>query len=66
MGASRMSAASLGKDSEERPWKERVQSTWRAPSSRRTGWSESPSVRSGRGVVGSVGGWRWVSRSAIC
>lgn len=60
-----MSAASLGKDSEERPWKERVQSTWRAPSSRRTGWSERPFVRSGRGVVGSVGAWRWVLCSVL-
>ena len=58
IGARRILAASLGKDSVERPWKERVQSTWRAPSSSSTGWSEKPSVRSGRGSVGWGVGWR--------
>lgn len=45
-GARRMSAASLGKGSAARPWNDRVQSTWRAPSSRMTGWSLRPAVRS--------------------
>lgn len=45
-GARRMSAASLGKGSAARPWNDRVQSTWRVPSSRMMGWSLRPAVRS--------------------
>lgn len=51
MGASSTSAASREKGWAERPWKERVQSTWRWPSSRIRGSSARPDVRS------VVGGW---------
>ena len=47
MGASRVLAASGENAAVERPWNERVQSTWRSPSSRRTFWSLRPEVRSG-------------------
>ena len=60
MGARRMLAVSFEKASLESPWKEFVQSTWRAPSSRMRGWSFRPLVRSdisGNGGCGSeVGG----------
>lgn len=54
MGARSTSAASLEKGCAERPWKERVQSTWRAPSSRIKGSSARPVVRSEMGEGGSV------------
>ena len=60
MGASRALAASGENASVERPWKERVQSTWRSPSSRTTFWSFRPPVKSGTSaaiVSGDSGGW---------
>ncbi len=47
MGARRAFAASGEKASLERPWYERVQSTWREPSSKYTFWSLRPEVKSG-------------------
>lgn len=45
-GSSSISAASLANGSADSPWNERVQSTWRMPSSRIKGSSESPPVKS--------------------
>ena len=56
MGASKMLAASLEKASLERPWNDRVQSTWRAPSSRITGSSLRPLVRSDSSGEVEIGG----------
>ena len=50
-GASKASWASFEKASAERPWNERCQSTWRAPSSSSMGLSVKPAVRSGKGFV---------------
>lgn len=55
MGARSTSAASLEKGSALRPWKERVQSTWRAPSSRMRGSSARPVVKSEMGGWSSIG-----------
>lgn len=46
MGARRTSAASLEKGCADSPWKDRVQSTWRCPSSRMMGSSARPDERS--------------------
>ena len=54
MGARSTSAASLEKGSALRPWKERVQSTWREPSLRIRGSSARPVVRSVRGVCSFI------------
>jgi hypothetical protein len=54
MGARSTSAASLEKACADKPWKERVQSTWREPSSRIRGSSAKPVVRSVRGVCSFI------------
>lgn len=54
MGARSTSAASLEKGCALRPWKERVQSTWREPSSRIKGTSARPLVRSVIGLWSSI------------
>jgi hypothetical protein len=54
MGARSTSAASLEKGSALRPWKERVQSTWRVPSSRMRGSSARPVVKSEMGDWSSI------------
>lgn len=54
MGARSRSAASFEKGWTLRPWKERVQSTWREPSSRTRGSSARPVVRSVRGVCSLI------------
>lgn len=54
MGARSTSAASLEKGWADRPWKERVQSTWREPSSRIRGSSARPVVRSEMGDWSSI------------
>jgi len=59
MGARSTSAASLEKGWALRPWKERVQSTWRAPSSRMSGSSARPVVRS------EMGDWSFIEGGSV-